>query len=784
MTGSTGEYGLLCGGFADGQALVRISSATAELRNLPFKLYDGAAATIQLSPFGGASLAIGNPLPASYTGPNQGLWAGRDSDGIYKVRIGTPGGNRLTWDGNALAIVGNGSGITNINGGNITAGTITAAQLNITAHPGGAALNADPNTSDPSMWVTSGNPAFTPAVITTITDGVVGTTSLRSRPGTQAAMSQPVTPIDVHKTYRVHAWARSGGGATSPMSLRMNTFGGNNGYLGEIGLGVDNVTVPAAWTEYIGTIGPAQFPAATVTMCVEIYFNYPSPGAGYTEVQDVRIEEMLPSTLIKDGVITTNKIAAHTITAANILANSITVAEIDATGFGDNVIKNGTFEGMTLSQALAGWSPDPGAGPTVTQSCCGSKGPGTLYITPPAGSYTIIEYRAVPVTSGATYRVAMDSYNTLASATPGFWVRAFENNTSTPAVQFVRVSPCCLNPGDVANTHSTDISAASTSMPGNVWTHYEWIYTVPQGITWVSLAIQNWTCQVGPCASIHIDNVEMQLQIGAGHIRANSITADRLVANSITAAQIAGGTITGAQIAARTIISGNIATGTLGANEIAAGSLTADRLAARTITSGYIATGTITANELAATTITADKLNVSSLSAISANLGTVTAGTINGVTINGTTINGSTMHAGGGNEVTIDSSGLTLASGNGTANQIKWSSGGVIYGSSSTLTLRGGDVQIGANNGSMTYFFESNAFQGAAGLGTQSIPWTSFFVTPPTNNAAGGGSSFYPLQLNTTDNQMHRKTNGYDGQCVITAGKSLYIDHGIVVGCV
>jgi hypothetical protein len=725
ITASAGEFGMLCGGVGLTQPMIRLSSAAFEIRNLPIDLYDATPVQVFRIDPTAPSVAMGNPLPATYGG-GKGFWMGQDA-GAYKLRIGDPAGNRLTWDGAILTIAGNGSGITNINGGNITAGTITAAQLNITAHPGGAALNPDPNTSDASMYVTSGNPAFTPAVITTITDGIVGTTSLRSVAGTQAAMSQPSTPVDVHKTYRIHAWARSGGGAVSSSSIRMNTFGGNGGYLGEIGIAIDNVAIPTAWTEYIGTIGPAQFPTGTVNTSIEIYLNYPSPAAGYIEVQDVRIEEMVPSTLIKDGVITTNKIAAHTITAANILANSITVAELDATGFGDNVIKNGAFEGMTLAQALAGWSADPGAGPTSTQSCCGSKGPGTLYITPPAGSYTIIEYRAIPVTSGATYRIAMDSYNTAATVVSGFWVRAFESNQPTAAVQYVRVSSCCLNPGDVANVHATDISASNTSMPGNVWAHYEWVYTVPQGMTWVSLAIQNWTCQVTACTPFHIDNVEMQLQIGAGHIRANSITADRLVANSITSAQIAAGTITAAQIAAGTITAAQIAAGTITTTQIAAGTITGGNIAGGTITggniagrtitagalvantitsneigvraivAGNIATGTLTANEIASATITgdriaagtinanniqsgsitADRLAVTSLSAISANLGTVTAGTINGITINSTTLNSATISGG---SININGNFAVASNGFMTAYNATIQNGMQVYG--------------------------------------------------------------------------------------------------------
>jgi hypothetical protein len=409
----------------------------------------------------------------------------------------------------------------------------------------------------------------------------------------------------------------------------------------------------------------------------------------------------------------------------------------------------------------------------------------------PAGGNSQIVYFAVPVQIGTAYRVALDVY-VPGAIRDGFYVFMLQSNAQT------RVARWIFN-----NGVAPDLTADSNTMlASNIglaagWTHLEFTYTVPNPTQWASFAMLNNTCpQASPCAVMHFDAIEMQPQLGSGHIRAASITADRLVANTITAAQIAGGTITGANIAggtitggniaARTIISGNIVSGTLGANEIAAGSLTADRLVARTITSGYIATGTITANELAATSITADKLNVSSLSAISANLGTVNAGTINGVTINGVTISGSTIYAGGANDVTLNGSGITINSGTGTAQALKWNNGasissggggGMSLQTQGALYLYAGCTFV-ANS---TYFVVQNC---STSLGSNNYPWTGLFIIPPTNNAAGGGSSFYPLQLNINDNQVHRKTNGYDGQCVITAGKSLYIDHGIVVGCV
>jgi hypothetical protein len=759
--GNGPEYGLACGATVGQGGFLRLSNLSFEIRNVPVDLYDGATQVVRLDP-AGPSLALGSPLPTSY-GVNSGLWAGKDSDGIYKLRVGDPTGNRLTWNGAQLQIIGEGSGITNINGGNIQAGTISASAINIT--PNGAALNSDPNALSTSAWQETGNPGYQ-ATSTRVTDGVAGYSSMRSQVGHSSAIAEvKPTPVDGgHKTYRLHAWVRAGGGSTGSFLFGVLAYNAGGGGLG--GAFIASIPGPIAttWTDVSGIL---PLPSNTATVEPLLYLNWDNvtlTRPGWMEAQDIRIEEVLPSTLIKDGAITTTKIAAHTITGDNIKAGSITANEINvAAGYGANLIANSTFEGATPALGLAGWTQDllypDGA---MVNSCCGIHGPGTLYLAPGAGQWTVADYLAVPVSYGQTYRVAMDVY--AGQATPaGLYVRMLQSNTNS-APRYVRGGGT-IPPGDVGADTVSDICANCGLAVG--WNHIELVYTPPSPTTWVSMSLFDYTCPQGAaavCQALHFDGVEMEQQIGAGSIKAGTITGDR--------------------IAARTIISGNIATGTLGANEIAAGSLTADRLAARTITSGYIATGTITANELAATSITADKLNVSSLSAISANLGTVTAGTINGVTINGTTINGSTINAGGGNEVVLNGSGITISSGVGANNSVKWSGGGVIYSSGGTMTLRNGDIQIGANNGSTTYFFESNAFQGSAGLGTQSIPWTSLFVTPPQNNGGAGGSSFYPLQLNVNDNQVHQKRNGYDGQCVITAGKSLYIDHGIVIGCV
>ena len=417
---------------------VRLSTAAFYLRNLPLSIFDGANEAVRIDATA-PSLAIGNPLPASYTGGNTGLWIGKDpADSVYKLRIGNPTGNRLTWNGAILSIVGEGSGITNINGGNIQAGTISASQINVT--PAGAALNDDPNTSSAAAW--ADNAGLTPATIGTVPDGVVGSTTLRSAPGRSASMGTvKATPIDAHKTYRIHAWARAESGATGSFSLGANLFTAA-GYLTTI-TPISQQYPGTTWTEYTAILAGVPLTATAIAPSVQLNSIAGNAPASAMQVQDIRIEEVLPSTLIKDGAITTIKIQAGAITANEIAANTITVANLNASGFGDNLIKNSTFEGSTQAAALAGWTPDPSGIGTFQQTCCGDRGPGALLMVSTGGANEIAEYLAVPVQAGQTYRVSTDVY--VPATSGGFYFILLESSSTAP-VRFIRIGATGLAP--------------------------------------------------------------------------------------------------------------------------------------------------------------------------------------------------------------------------------------------------------------------------------------------------------------------------------------------------
>jgi len=75
------------------------------------------------------SIEIGNPRPLAYGSPNAGIWMGNDG-GVYKFRACSAGGALgFFWDGTQAVFRGDGSGATNINGGNIQTDTITALQI-------------------------------------------------------------------------------------------------------------------------------------------------------------------------------------------------------------------------------------------------------------------------------------------------------------------------------------------------------------------------------------------------------------------------------------------------------------------------------------------------------------------------------------------------------------------------------------------------------------------------------------------------------------------------------
>lgn len=265
-----------------------------------------------------------------------------------------------------------------ITAGNIAAGAIstselaadavTASKLAIVSTSG--ALNTDPYTSDVTAWV---NTAGSNWEIASVTDGKVGTTVIRSNGSTGNAgfVDKNRIPIDPTKTYRLHAWVRrvsgdrgvyltaafkDGSGATVTTPTTGWTGSGTYNYWQLVNANTTTLPADSVWREYTFTFGPnetASAPTGAVTLQIGGIFNYSTIGSvdNVVEAQDFRIEEVMPGTLIQDGVITTDKIAANAVTAAKIAALTITAAEIAANTITASQIAANT---ITASEIAAG----------------------------------------------------------------------------------------------------------------------------------------------------------------------------------------------------------------------------------------------------------------------------------------------------------------------------------------------------------------------------------------------------------------------------------------------
>ena len=218
----------------------------------------------------------------------------------------------------------------------LAAAAVTTAKLAVVAP--GSALNADPGMSDSSAWSTySGAATFT-----TITDGAVGNWVARSTAGVQAWMNEvKKVPVDATKTYRVRCRARNVSGSGSTFFMGVALFDATDANITGDGsqwyYAASNVALSGAWTEYIGYFGAGTsktLPSNARTMSPLFILSY-GGGTSVHDIQDLRIEERVPATLIVDGAITAAKLEADL-----VLASTFKTA---ASGYRTEISNSGSY---------------------------------------------------------------------------------------------------------------------------------------------------------------------------------------------------------------------------------------------------------------------------------------------------------------------------------------------------------------------------------------------------------------------------------------------------------
>lgn len=240
-----------------------------------------------------------------------------------------------------------------VNAREIAAGAITAEKLYIVSR--GAALNADPSMSDATAWTYDDKLTFVK-----LTDGTIGNWAARSLNGFPTILkSIDMIPVNFKKSYRIRVNARRNSSANGTFSIGVELFDTNGNRILD-----DNsnlywffaavaITPSMSWTEYSDAMNnpvTRVFPTATKYMRLVALLNT-AGNTGYHEIQDYRVEEILDGTLIKDGAISTAKLAAGSVTADKLLANSITGDKLVANSItGDKI----AAESITADKLAAG----------------------------------------------------------------------------------------------------------------------------------------------------------------------------------------------------------------------------------------------------------------------------------------------------------------------------------------------------------------------------------------------------------------------------------------------
>ena len=465
----------------------------------------------------------------------------------------------------------------------LAASSVTASKIAVVGR--GAALNSDPNCTDSEAWTLRAGNAGT---FETITDGIVGNNVLRSG-SAGASGSQYINDfvaLDANKTYRMTVVARKSGTADGVLYLGVAAFeadgtsiqGPSAGTYWSYGA-ADNESGSTTFTRYTMEFGSGTantFPSNAVTFSPILILNFGST-AGYFEVQDVRIEEKIPASLIVDGTITADQIQANTITSAELAAGSITASKLAIVGGGAALNSDPNCTDSAAWTQFAGY---PGTFTTITDGVVGNN---VIRSGTPTSQGSWYNGNRVALDPNKTYRMTVVARkDSAADGTFYAGVAAFQGDGTNIGGDGTQWSYGAAGgiAGSTSFTRYTMEFGAGTS------------YTFPaNAVTFAPLVILNYNSTAG---YFEAQDIRIEEKVPASLIVDGTITADQIASNTITAAQIAASTITTSEIAANTIVAGNIAAGAIGATEISVTNLAAISADLGTVTAGSLDSDLIT----------------------------------------------------------------------------------------------------------------------------------------------------------------------------------------------
>ncbi|MYL98401.1 hypothetical protein GR702_11565 [Novosphingobium sp. FGD1] len=372
---------------------------------------------------------------------------------------------------------------------------------------------------------------------------------------------------------------------------------------------------------------------------------YASNTAGNFYIGQIRIYRKNGANLIVDGSITTNHMAANSITAAKIAGGTITGNEIAANTTsasklqisGENLFPDpycqdinwwkgpsqGTFAEtgrvtpVNASNAYnVGWEMIPAPDKSLIGRVGGSKGFWQLWSGNSNDGYRGTETTQVIAPSiyckpSTTYEVGIGCTNGSNRAVNVYvqYFNAAGANTSTVlAMTFAAGDQSTILQRAKVTTNSAAVSIRI-------------FWETPSGTAFTGfIDVGGVTLREAAGGTMIVDGT-----ITGNLIAANAIQTSKLDAGAVTAEKIQSGAVTTDKMTANTINGDRITAGTLNASKIVAGSITTTQMTANTINGDRITANTLNASKIIAGTITTDRMTANTINGDRIQAGTLAA---------------------------------------------------------------------------------------------------------------------------------------------------------------
>ncbi|MCD2184195.1 phage tail protein [Rhizobium sp. GN54] len=307
-------------------------------------------------------------------------------------------------------------------------------------------------------------------------------------------------------------------------------------------------------------------------------------------------------TKIADGAITTPKLVANAVVADKIAAQSVSVSKLIVANL-ENALAGGEDPSTT------GWVAVSGAGGGFSSTTTYNGKPYALTIAPATGLTTFTYPAKIGVNEGEQYYLS------------------FMMNRS--ALWDGSVGNAKLRIGDQDGNYLAALSYSNVDAAQNTWVKREATYTIPAGVTSLTLALTSDSTAGGlrlsdfvfrkmASAELIVDGAVIAgkvaaLAISAGNLQAGSVTAGKIAVDAVTAANIVAGTITATELASNSVTAVKIAAGAVIAGKLAANSVVADSISAGAITAIKIDAGAVTTDKIQAAAVVGDKIAANSV---------------------------------------------------------------------------------------------------------------------------------------------------------------------------